>query len=237
MFDYLDVVRQIVEQRRTVKVLANVDDPVRFDEDTIIRSDRMVKQVVASAGLAPFHYVRGFEDIAEPWRAYFLNWESCRQLSRKFPEWVNLKPTNKVPAMLAACGCLLLVTWIPQFRSKPNIYPDPSPTDIPSKNQIQIDDEHLAATAAFVQNILILATAAGLGSYWSSGGGLDSPEVFRQLKISQEEKLLAALFIEYSSNDTRQLERINGKNHPLRSSVDRWFRNLELGLVENSNEI
>lgn len=225
-----DVVRQAIESRRTAKVLSAVDQPVIFQQVDSEYWDRMVKQAVTSAGLAPFHYVRGFEGVAEPWRAYFLDWQHCRQLSRTFSEWADIKPSNKIPAMLSACGCLLLVTWIPQFRDKTTATMETDDSQVTKTKQTQIDDEHLAATAAFVQNILTLVTAAGLGSYWSSGGELGSLSVFQRLEIKPPEKLLAALFIEYPQTDAN-LERISGKNHPLRSPAEQWFKDLKLPFV------
>ena len=54
-------------------------------------------------------------------------------------------------------GGLAMYNWIPQTEG--------------DKNKLQrINDEHLAATAAAVQNFLLQLTAAELENYWSSGG-------------------------------------------------------------------
>jgi hypothetical protein len=48
-----------------------------------------------------------------------------------------------------------------------------------------------------VQNLLLMLTAEEMGNYWSSGGKFGSAEIFDYLSISNEELLLAAVFIEY----------------------------------------
>jgi nitroreductase len=55
--------------------------------------------------------------------------------------------------------------------------------------------EHIAATAAAVQNVLLAAEARGMFSYWSSGGILGDVDVFDWLTIPRNQKLLAAIFL------------------------------------------
>lgn len=220
--DY-DVVLAAVRNRRTCKILADPAQPLDIPLEIADPWNRLVRQSIAAAGLAPFHYQRNHQGVVEPWRAYFLDWSSCRQLARKFPGWFSLKPSNKIPSMLSACGSLILVTWIPQFREGAE-----SLQDVSNEKQIEIDDEHLAAAAAMVQNILLLLTAAGLETYWSSGGELGSATCFGRLGIDSREKLLAAVFVGYPLSQETGLQRIEGKNHQLRSAVELWSRSLRV---------
>lgn len=212
-------VTNIIRARRTFKVIGDPVSPVTFSNEALKQYDAIVGESIETAGLAPFHYDRGVEQIAEPWRVHLLSAQKCREVAAGLPGWCELKPNNKLPAMLSACGCVVLVTWLPQFRENQTAV-----TDIAFEKQIEIDDEHLAATSALVQNLLLLLTAAELGTYWSSGGQLGSSEVFQRLKIPVTERLLAAVFVEYPCDGGEVLERLPGKNHELRSPVSRWLR-------------
>lgn len=213
-----ETVRRIVRARKTAKVLADPASPVCFDEATRSAYDALVREAIAEAGWAPFHYKRGADDLCEPWRATVL-WEpSCRTLASNLEAWAgDDAPAGKLPAMFSACGAAALVTWIPQFRETGGL-------DV--EKQRAVDDEHLAATAALVQNALLLLTAAGFGTYWSSGGpAVRQAGVMSRLGMSAQEELLALLFIEYPGTPA-ELARIPGKNRDTRS--DAWLREATL---------
>jgi hypothetical protein len=212
-----EIVKQYVTGRITEKVIADVDDPIGYSPEILRTWDTFVLDAIAAAGMAPFHYNRGEDQIPEPWRVHFLDAPTCRQLSVEVGKWFDLKPSHKIPGMLAGCGCLALINWLPQFRSR-----EQQNTETPPEKQIEVDDEHLAASAAMVQNLVILLTAAGLGTYWSSGGFLGDPLIFQRLGIGEKERLLAALFVEYPHGQGTVLERIRGKNRSLRSAMEKW---------------
>jgi len=118
--------------------------------------------------------------------------------------------------MLSACGAMVLVTWIPQTADEIG----------DNQKRRDVNEEHLAATAAMVQNFLLLMTAAGYGSYWSSGGQFRSAEMFRRLDIPENEKLSGALFIEFPQTQVSELERLPGKNREKRSASAGWLRTI-----------
>ena len=213
-------ISEIIRKRQTWKVLGDPRDPVIFPEGVVAENNEIVKQAIATAGWAPFHYDRNVDTTPEPWRAYLIDASNCREIAKQFSNWFdNVKPNNKLPPMLAACGAVVLVTWIPQFR---NLAADVEIEETPEKQRL-IDDEHLAATAAFVQNLLLVLTAEGLGTYWSSGGQLGSPPMFDRLGISQQECLVAAVFVEYPNGNGPVKERIAGKHRERRSPMEKWF--------------
>ncbi|MEM7456685.1 MAG: nitroreductase family protein [Planctomycetota bacterium] len=215
-----EAVARSIEQRRTWKVIADVSSPVAVDESLRRELDPVVMRALEDSGMAPFHYNRNMDGIAEPWRCHVLWSDTCRQVATQFNHWFDdVKPTNKLPMMLSACGALVLVTWIPQE----------DPGDKPKEKLKDINEEHLAAASAFTQNLLLLLTAAGLGTYWSSGGQFRTVEMFDQLGIDHRERLLAAVFVDYlpaSAENVR--ERIAGKNRELRSPAESWTRVVEL---------
>ena len=221
------IVSDTIRSRITFKVLADVDSPCEFSESVAAASDAVVMEAIKSAGWAPFHYDRAIDSIAEPWRAHIIRHADCRKIASHFFDWFDdVKPTNKLPAMLSACGSLVLVTWIPQFRDCSA--DDEVESGQSKEKQLQVDEEHLAATAAMVQNLLLILTASGMGTYWSSGGQFRTPEMFEKLAINKNERLLAAVFVEYPETLDLPLERLPGKQRANRSENAAWLREVSL---------
>ena len=210
-----DVVADVIQRRKTLKVLAEVDQPVEIPPEVAAAHRPVVLDALRVAGWAPFHYVRGVDDLAEPWRAHVLWADRCRTLAPQLASWFpDMKPTNKLPKMLSACGALVLVTWLPQFYDLNERKPA----------QIATDEEHLAAASSMVQNLLLLLTARDMGTYWSSGGQLGSPAFFERVGIPASERLLAAVFVEYPETLGDERPRIPGKHRESRS--DGWIREI-----------
>jgi nitroreductase len=87
--------------------------------------------------------------------------------------------------------------------------------------------EHLAAASAFVQNLLLLLTAAGLESYWASANLLDRSEVKLRLGVQPLQKLLGAIMVSFPLPAIALLERVGGGNRSKRSPAANWSRELE----------
>ena len=207
-------VASCIRDRKTLKVIGEPSEPVKFSGDTN-QPLKFVRESLKTAGCAPFHYDRNLNELAEPWRVHVIEHELCREIARDMRDWFSdMKPTNKLPAMLAACGALALITWIPQTADE----------IVDNDKRCDVNEEHLAATAAMVQNFLLLLTAAGYGSYWSSGGQFRTVEMFRRLGIEPGEKLLAAVFIEFPESQSTDLDRLPGKNREKRSASTKWMR-------------
>ena len=77
-----------------------------------------------------------------------------------------------------------------------------------------------------VQNLLLMLTAHGMGTYWSSGGRLRKPEMFDYLGIPSNERFLAGLFIEYPEMMDDTKERKPGSHRDKRSGD--WVREVVL---------
>ncbi|MEM6654890.1 MAG: nitroreductase, partial [Planctomycetota bacterium] len=75
-------------------------------------------------------------------------------------------------------------------------------------------------------NLLLMLTAHGMGTYWSSGGKLREPETMRRLGIADNERLLAAVFVEYPGADPASHDRKPGGLRNTRS--DGWIREASL---------
>ena len=190
-------------------------------------ADKLVRDSITVSGWAPFHYDRNLNSVAEPWRMQVLFHSACRNLAADFLNIVtDLKPGNKLPAMMNACGAMVLVSWLPQDSA-----------DDSSKLQ-QVNNEHLAATSAAVQNLLLALNARGFGTYWSSGGPLGSEAVAKKFGITTTQSLVAAVFVDYDflsvnaetnsdGTDQNTIQRIPGKNRTKRSSMQKWCREID----------
>jgi nitroreductase len=218
--DAFQAVSAVIRNRKTSKVFGAVDRPPPLDPVRVSECDRLVRQAIDAAGNAPFHFDRRADGLAEPWRVHWLRRPACLAIAGQFREWFGeVKPGNKMPSLLAACGCVVLVTWIPQ---SPAAGED-------SQKLAGLNEEHLAATAAYVQNLLLLLEAAGLGSYWSTGNLLRTPTTFTRMGISHDQQLLACVFVDYASFDAqRPVERAGGGQREKRSPSEKWTREVEL---------
>ena len=208
-----------IQNRVTEKVLSKSGavDPQGGPEQ-LEQIERTIRDAISVAGWAPFHYDRKADGIAEPWRMHWLKCEACRKLAAEFETIVDeIKPGNKIPRMLDACSSMVLVTWIPQEHF-----------ENPAKLE-KVNEEHLAAASAAVQNLLLALQARGFGTYWSSGGQLRDKSVFAKLNIDPSQKLLAAVFIdsEFFTND-QNVDRISGSQRVKRSPDQEWLRSVEV---------
>jgi nitroreductase len=213
-----DVLKSVIKSRRTTKVLGQAERPVAISPEICEKNRPLVLDAIRVAGWAPFHYARNVDSVAEPWRFHVLWHPSCRAIAcdflRLFPD---SKPNNKLPAMLTACSALVIVNWLPQLNL----------SESAEKTQ-EINEEHLAATAAAVQNLLLLLTAQGMGTYWSSGGQFRAQAMFDWLGIPSTERLLAAVFVEFPEIMDQPLERLPGKHRDQRADVNKWMRIVEV---------
>ena len=213
---------QLARDRKTAKILARDGAEVVYSEEVTNQSNQQVLAAIADAGFAPFHYARGTDGLVEPWRFHILWQNECRLIGRQLADWYpDMKPSNKLPPMLAACGCLVLVNWLPQFQSEESEAAGES-----AEKKLQVYEEHLAATAAATQNLLLSLAAKGMPTYWSSGGFFRQHSMFERLQIPTSERLLAAIFVSYGIDDS--MEVIFGKNAPHRSDPNKWTREVSL---------
>lgn len=212
----VEAVDATIRNRETRKVLAENPPQVLLSADQVTQYDQWVAQAIEVSGWAPFHYDRKKNDVAEPWRYTLFHHAACQALADRFFDlFTDVKPTNKIPKMLRACGALVLVTWLPE-EDKAN-----------EKIEL-VNQEHLAAAAAATQNLLLALEVRGFGTYWSSGGLLGTAPFYEQYGIEPSERLIAAVFVNYPGMFADEsCQTIPGKNREKRSPWQSWTRVIE----------
>ncbi|WP_214071900.1 nitroreductase [Mucilaginibacter sp. dw_454] len=68
--------------------------------------------------------------------------------------------------------------------------------------------EELAATACAVQNILLGATAAGLASYWGTGGMILKPAMRTFLNLRDEDEVMGVVYLGYADEQPQGVRQI-----------------------------
>ncbi|EIJ33564.1 nitroreductase family protein [Thiothrix nivea] len=207
-------VDQVIRSRRTRKVLGHLHAPAHIPHGF----REQVEEAVRIAGWAPFHYPanpihqQDGLDSCVPWRFYALGQAECLTLAHCLLEDEDgcVDASSTIIRMLAAAGSVVLATWLPE--------PDNS------RKAQQMDEEHLAAAAAAVQNLLLAGEARGIQTYWSSGGVLASSECFDLCNIPLAQKLLGAIFMFPPQTDSNMdnMDVHEGKLRNRRGTPDSW---------------
>ncbi|NND51794.1 MAG: nitroreductase [Flavobacteriaceae bacterium] len=173
-------IKDIIKKRRSVF-------PAQYNNRPISKDDIM--DLLAAANCAPTHRK------TEPWRFKIFHGDSQEDLGRflaekykettdKFKEFKYNKlreNPKKAAAVLAICMQRDPEESLPEW-------------------------EEIAATAMAVQNMWLLATAKGIGSYWSSPGLIKYMGEF--IKLNEGERCLGYFYLGYY--DEFSPERIPG---------------------------
>ena len=182
-----------IRTRKTTKVLAgDAWEPSLTEHE----QKELCDQLLTLAAEAPYHYKSaerykiGEQTSSLPFRCYTLDGATCNALATKL-EALD-PPPGKILNMLWAAELLVLTTWLPDvFGAQPEErIMEPLPFVGNLRNM-----EHIAATSAAIQNMLLGATSEGYPNYWSSGGVLRQETARNMLHISMEEVMLGAVFI------------------------------------------
>lgn len=78
--------------------------------------------------------------------------------------------------------------------------------------------EEIAAASCAIQNVLLGAEAAGLASFWSTGGMTLQPAMKQYYQLEEEDTVLGLLYIGYSADGSKPGQR----NTPLEQKIQ-WF--------------
>ncbi len=139
-----------------------------------------IEQLLEAGAQAPNHHK------VRPWRFIVVSGEARERLGDVMAKIFHQKfPT--VP---------------PESLQKERAKPLRSPViiavgvDEPSQPNV-LDIENICAAAAACENILVAANALGLGGHWRTGGAAREAKVKKFLGLSEQQKLIAFLYIGY----------------------------------------
>ena len=208
-----------IKHRKTQKVLAN--NPW-IPSLTVGERGKLVQELLTLAAAAPYHYESAGKyrtDLTSglPFRCYVADAARCRAaVDYAMVEEVE---AGKINQMLNAAEVLFIVTWLPDTFGEPVQGREPIPFTGNLRNM-----EHLAATGAAIQNMLVGATALGYPNYWSSGGVLRFDPMRSHFNVPTEEIILGTLFIFPKDAESRADEVVHGKLREKGKALDTWSK-------------
>lgn len=141
--------------------------------------DDLVKLLDAAAQ-APNHYK------VRPWRFVVLTGKGLLQLGDVMAEVFR----RKFPDVEAAA--------VERERDKPLRAPAIIAVGVdPPADPRVLEIENICAAAAACENLLLAAEAIGLGAHWRTGDAARDPEIKRFLGLSEEQQLIAFVYLGY----------------------------------------
>lgn len=207
---------KVIHDRKTLKLRVDPDSPLPVSKGADFK--RTIDELIRVAGAAPFHHQshegQRHEKLKgiEPWRFHAMDAATCRKLLSHLKKGEPVKSSLGILQMLAAADAMILATWLPEpNRSKSRKY-------YPNVKNM----EHIAATGAAIQNLLLSATDKGIINYWSSGGCLRKPKVLEFIGIPGHEILLGAIFL-FPDTEEDGVEKKPGKNRAGRTDSTHWM--------------
>lgn len=205
--------------RKTQKVLASSPWTPSLTEKE--RTD-LVQELLELAAAAPYHYESAAKyrnDLTSglPFRCYVADAARCRA-AVKYAAAQEVQ-AGKISEMLNAAEVLLLVTWLPDTFGEPVEGREPIPFTGNLRNM-----EHVAATGAAIQNMLVGATALGYPNYWSSGGVLRFDPMRSHFEVPNEEIILGTLFVFPKDAESRADEVVPGKLRDKGKEIATWSK-------------
>ena len=178
----LSEISNIIKERRTIF-------PEFYSSRKIHKE--MVENMLNNAIWAPNH------GMTQPWRFTVFMEEGRQKLAdfqsnlyqEKHKDNFNEHKFNKLKNRPLQSSVVIAVAMTPDKKGKIK------------------EIEEVEATACAVQNILLTATAYGLGSFWSSGGITYEEETKAFLGLDKNDKCLGFIYLGYPENEWPKSQR------------------------------
>ncbi|GHO66694.1 nitroreductase [Ktedonobacter sp. SOSP1-52] len=163
-----------------------------------------IEEILEAATHAPNHH------RTEPWKFIVLAGEARAELGLVMQE-----------ALLSSLGDLPL-TQVQARLEKERLKPLRAPVIIAvvsefPRNDEALDIENVEATAAAVQNMLLVAEELGLAAMWRTGDAAYNDQVKRWLGVETEDHIVAFLYVGYPA-----IPRLERRATPL-SQKTTWY--------------
>lgn len=167
----VNTLNHIVRHRRSIK-------PERYTGVAV--ADEIVHEMLENARWAPTHA------LTEPWRFFvftgdglqkFAHFQSELYKTITAPDQFNENKYNGLRNTPLKASHIILIGMSRQETQK-----------IPVM-------EEIAAVSCAVQNMMLTATAHGIGSYWSTSGVVFKPEMKTFLGLGENDQCLGMLYI------------------------------------------
>lgn len=174
----LDQATALIRRRRTVK-------PDDMDSSRPVPHD-LLATLLENATWAPSH------GLTEPWKFVVFEGESRRMLAGQLQQIyrATTPPSELREDKLAKMG------------RNPLLAPVVIAVSMERRGGDKIPElEEVEAVACAVQNLMLSATAAGLGSFWSSPPLLESSEWKNTLGLRQEDRCLGLIYLGWPRTD------------------------------------
>lgn len=179
----LATLEQIITSRRTTKMAAMNGKLI---------PNETITQLLHLADWAPTH------GRTEPWRFHVYTGASladfCAQHAQMY--WDNTdedkrNPTTYENMKVAGNNASHLIVAIMQRGANPKI---------PAF-------EEIAATSAAIEHVLLGATAAGIASFWNTGGMTLQPAMKNHFGLGEEDQVMGLLYLGYSDEELKEGKR------------------------------
>ncbi|HEV8504676.1 MAG TPA: nitroreductase [Chitinophagaceae bacterium] len=174
MTDRFEIIADIIKNRRSIK-------PVKMNGKKI--PDEQVRELLKLANWAPTH------GRTEPWRFIVYSGdkvtEFCHEHAELYKAHTAVEKFEQVNYdKLLHNGDLVSHIIIAVMQRG----------DLPKIPAL----EEIAATAIAIQNILLGATAAGIASFWSTGGMTHHPLMKDFLQLKEHDIVMSLLYLGYT---------------------------------------
>ena len=151
----------------------------------------LIEQLLDAAVQAPNHHK------VRPWRFVVLSGDGRKRLGNLMAELLHQKFPQIKPDALD------------KERAKPLRSPLIIAVGVDKPTEAKVDEiENICAAAAASQNILLAAHALGLAAHWRTGDAARDPQVKKFLGLSEDQFLIAFLYIGYTDTPSEPNRRM-----------------------------
>jgi nitroreductase len=165
-------------------------------------ADELIWEMLENANWAPTH------KLTEPWRFHVFCGEGLKKIFGMMAE--IYKESTKPEAFKSA--------KYEKFFSLPSQVSHLIAIGMKREDAESLPEfEEVAAVACAVQNMMLSATVYGLGSYWSTGGGIQNPKMKTFLELGEKDRCLGFLYVGIPKGNLPE-----GKRKPIQEKI-KWI--------------